>query len=277
MAGTCDAQLLATLKTVNREKRMLARARNGFRLTAITALTLALQAHPAFADNRLTLNKDADNRITIDLYNSDAIAGFQFSVNGRGGLTFGEYQGSVRIDAAGLGVYQYLKDDSTLNIVILAPAHSALPAGNGVIGRITFTLGVIARPDTARVFLSKVVLCNAQAQYLNVSTTSAEWNVQTPDGNAQTHFALDQNYPNPFNPSTTITYTLDKPAIVRLAVYDITGRQIEMLVDQSQREGRYSVKWNADSRRGLRLASGMYFARLQVEGQVVVQKMTLAK
>jgi hypothetical protein len=277
MAGTSDAQLLATLKTVNRERRMLARTRNGFRLTAIAALTMALQVHTVCAENRLTLNKDADNRISIDLYNTDAIAGFQFSVNGRGGLTFGEYQGSVRIDAAGLGVYQYLKDDSTLNIVILAPAYAALPSGNGVIGRISFSLSDIVRADTARVFLSKVVLCNAKAQYLNFTTSNAEWAMRASEGTTQRQFALEQNFPNPFNPSTTITYTLDRPAAVRLAVYDITGRQIETLVDQSQREGRYSVKWNADSRRGLRLASGMYFARLQVEDQVAVQKMTLAK
>ncbi|MCX6135091.1 MAG: T9SS type A sorting domain-containing protein [Ignavibacteriales bacterium] len=256
---------------------MLGRRRNENWITALAALAVMLQSQAAVADNRLVLRKESDNLIAVELSNTDAVAGFQFSVNGRGGVTFGEYQGSERTSEASLGIYQYLKDDSTLNIVILAPVRSALPVGNGVIGKIFFALTKNAGADTARVFLSKVVLCTAQAQYLDVTATQVEWNLHAKVDSKQMNFALNQNYPNPFNPSTTISYRLDKPAQVRLAVYDITGRQVESLVDQHQLEGQYTVKWNASVHAASQLASGMYFARLQVGDQVAVQKMILAK
>lgn len=256
---------------------MLGRTGKGIRMSALAALTVMLQVQASVADNKLVLRKESGNLIVVELSNTDAVAGFQFSVNGRGGLTFGEYEGSERTSSAGLGIYQYLKDDSTLNIVILAPVRSALPVGSGTIGKISFSLDKRLAADTARVFLSSVVLCSAEAQYLRVATSVLVWNLRAPTGPPQMQFALEQNYPNPFNPSTTISYRLDLPSTVRLAVYDITGRQVEMLVNQFQQVGRYVVQWNVDVRRGATLASGMYFARLQVGDQVAVEKMILAK
>jgi hypothetical protein len=256
---------------------MLGCTGRGIWITALATLAMMLQSQATMADNRLVLKKESGNLISVELSNTDAVAGFQFSVNGRGGFTFGEYEGSERTSAAGLCIYQYLKDDSTLNIVILAPVRSTLPVGNGTIGKITFSLNQKLGADTARVFLSKVVLCTAEAQYLDVATTQLEWNLRAETESGGSHFALAQNFPNPFNPSTTISYWLDKPSTVKLAVYDIRGRQVEMLVNQFQQEGRYAVRWNADLRGGSRLASGMYFARLQVGDRVAVQKMILTK
>ena len=256
---------------------MLGRTGNGFRMTAMAALTIMLQSQMAVADNQLVLKKEPGNVIALELSSTDAVAGFQFSINGRGGFTFGEYEGSARTLAAGLGIYQFLKDDSTLNVVILAPVRAALPAGVGTIGRFSFSLTRNEGADTVRVFLSKVVLCTAEALYLTATTTDVQWDLRSNAASGVTYFALEQNYPNPFNPSTTISYRLDKPASVRLAVYDITGRQVETLVDMPQQEGRYNVKWNAGEHASSQLASGMYFARLQVGDQVAVHKMILAK
>jgi hypothetical protein len=256
---------------------MLGRTGNGIRMTAMAALTVMIQSQAAVADNQLVLKKESNSLISVELSNTDAVAGFQFSINGRGGCSFGQYVGSARTSAAGLAVYQYLKDDSTLNVVILAPVRSALPAGAGAIGTFTFFMTQSVAAETARVFLSTVVLCTAEAQYLTVTTTQLEWNLNVQTVSKQLQFALEQNYPNPFNPSTTISYRLDKPATVQLSVYDITGRIVETLVNMQQQTGRYSVKWNAGDRASSRLASGMYFARLQVGDQVAVQKMILAK
>lgn len=256
---------------------MLGQSRNGIRITAVFALTLALQSQAALADNRLILKKSSDNAISIELSNTDAIAGFQFSINGRGGVKFGEYEGSDRMAAAGLGIYQYLKNDSTLNVVILAPYRASLPAGEGTFGKMSFTLSNTSATDTVRVFLSGVVICDAAAQYLNVTTTQLTWNLNGSNGVQPSRFTLEQNFPNPFNPSTTIAYKLEQPTHVRLEVYDIAGRLINTLIDQYQVGGRYSARWNADDTRGSKVASGMYFARLQVGDQVAVAKMILTK
>jgi hypothetical protein len=254
--------------------KTLAKANQRIRIQAVIALALTFSTI-ALAENSITLRKTSVNAIAVELSNTDAIAGFQFSINARGGIVFQSYAGTERMNAAGMAVYQYAKNDSTLIVVILAPVRSSLPAGQGDIGTIAFTFNGSSE-DTARVFLSNVMLCDASANSREVIAVGLVW---SKDGHNKhtADFALEGNYPNPFNPSTTIAYTLQKPANVRLAVYDVAGRQVSTIVSQYQQEGRYLVKWNADDAQGFKLASGMYFARLQVGDQVTVHKMIVTK
>jgi hypothetical protein len=87
-----------------------------------------------------------------------------------------------------------------------------------------------------------------------------------------TVFALQQNYPNPFNPSTTIKYDLPKETRVKLVVYDILGREVSTLVDETQKSGSYRVVWNAN-----RFASGVYLYRLQAGNYSSTKKLLLLK
>jgi len=70
-------------------------------------------------------------------------------------------------------------------------------------------------------------------------------------------FALHQNYPNPFNPKTIINYELPIKSNVTLTVYDISGREIKTLVNQSQNAGQHSATFDASG-----ISSGIYFYRL---------------
>jgi len=96
----------------------------------------------------------------------------------------------------------------------------------------------------------------------------------TPGSNAELvgGFALAQNYPNPFNPETTIEYSLAESGPVRLTVYDLSGREVMLLVDGSVGEGSHSVKVDASS-----LSSGIYFYRLEQKGLSLTKKMVLMK
>ncbi|HMQ80957.1 MAG TPA: hypothetical protein PKD94_15440, partial [Ignavibacteria bacterium] len=58
-------------------------------------------------------------------------------------------------------------------------------------------------------------------------------------------FSLSQNYPNPFNPVTNIDFSVPEKSFVRLAVFDITGRIVEILVKEELSAGTYKVDWNA--------------------------------
>ncbi|MEX0686204.1 MAG: ice-binding family protein [Balneolales bacterium] len=87
-----------------------------------------------------------------------------------------------------------------------------------------------------------------------------------------TKLSLDQNYPNPFNPTTQINFELPEQAVVRLAVYDMLGREVAVLVSESRSAGQHQVTWNAHS-----ASSGMYVYRLTSNGQVLMGKMTLIK
>ncbi len=78
--------------------------------------------------------------------------------------------------------------------------------------------------------------------------------------------ALLQNIPNPFNPSTAIGYLLPSKGHATLAVYDIAGRRVATLVDEMKLAGRHSMVWDARNEAGERVASGVYFARLECDG-----------
>jgi photosystem II stability/assembly factor-like uncharacterized protein len=75
-------------------------------------------------------------------------------------------------------------------------------------------------------------------------------------------FALSQNYPNPFNPSTIINYELRIMNEVKLVVYDVLGREVKTLVDETQQAGKYKVTFNA-----VNLASGVYYYKLKAGKQ----------
>jgi hypothetical protein len=85
-------------------------------------------------------------------------------------------------------------------------------------------------------------------------------------------FELYQNYPNPFNPSTTIQFDLPKDSKVNITIYDILGRPVTTLVNGIKKAGSYKIIWNAS-----RLASGVYFYRLQTDDYITTKKLLLLK
>ena len=88
---------------------------------------------------------------------------------------------------------------------------------------------------------------------------------------------LKSAYPNPFNMRTRIKYTLPKAARVRLAVYNIIGRQVCILVDEIQSPGYKMTKWNGRDEFGNAVSSGVYFLKLLVDQQPFVNKVFLQK
>lgn len=83
-------------------------------------------------------------------------------------------------------------------------------------------------------------------------------------------FRLEQNFPNPFNPSTTIQFSISELSIVTLRVFDILGREVAMLINQTLGTGRYSMLWDARN-----VASGIYFYRLQANQYTETKKLVL--
>lgn len=81
------------------------------------------------------------------------------------------------------------------------------------------------------------------------------------------------NYPNPFNPTTTINYTLTAQAEVKVAVFNVAGKEVASLVSGVKNAGQHKVEFN-----GANLASGVYFCKLLVNGQsMAINKMMLLK
>jgi hypothetical protein len=90
---------------------------------------------------------------------------------------------------------------------------------------------------------------------------------------APTDYALEVNYPNPFNPRTVIQFSLPKPAVVSLKVYNTFGQEVVTLVSHEAYDaGDYAVTFNASG-----LASGVYFYRLQAGEFTATKKMLLMR
>ncbi len=92
-----------------------------------------------------------------------------------------------------------------------------------------------------------------------------------------TNYDLSQNYPNPFNPTTTISFSLPEPSEVTLSVYDVTGRLVKNVVDKGYEAGIHNVVWDATDNYGQKVATGVYYYRLQANDHVFTKKMMLMK
>jgi hypothetical protein len=88
----------------------------------------------------------------------------------------------------------------------------------------------------------------------------------------QLKFGLDNVYPNPFNPNIKISFCLPLEAHITLDIYDLLGRKIETIKDETQKAGYYQVTWNADN-----VPSGVYFVRLKASEFSQIKKITLLK
>jgi predicted outer membrane repeat protein len=88
---------------------------------------------------------------------------------------------------------------------------------------------------------------------------------------------LAQNYPNPFNPATTIRFGLKERSHVRIAVFNVAGQVVRILVDEHWPAGRYEVTWDGKNRRGVPVGSGIYFYRMVTADCDETRKMILLR
>jgi len=96
-----------------------------------------------------------------------------------------------------------------------------------------------------------------------------EWTNEIPES-----YFLKQNYPNPFNPATTIEFGLKKAGIVSIKVFDVTGKLVDVIIDNVQfNQGTIKTAYNAS-----KLSSGVYFYTLEVDNiKIDARKMILMK
>ena len=85
-------------------------------------------------------------------------------------------------------------------------------------------------------------------------------------------FTLEQNYPNPFNPSTMLKYSLAENTSVRIAVFDVLGREVAVLVNEFKTSGSYEVSFSGDN-----LSTGVYYYRIDAGSFTDTKKMLMIK
>ncbi len=90
-------------------------------------------------------------------------------------------------------------------------------------------------------------------------------------------FELAQNYPNPFNPTTNIGFRVAESEFISLQIFDISGRLVKTLLNESRDAGEYTVQWDATNSQGQRVGSGIYFYKITAGDFQQVRKMMLIK
>jgi hypothetical protein len=85
-------------------------------------------------------------------------------------------------------------------------------------------------------------------------------------------FQLGEAWPNPFNPSTEIAFEMAETEVARLAVHDLAGREVAVLVDGLTARGEHRLRFDAT-----RLPAGLYFYTLQAGGESRTRKLLLVK
>ena len=89
-------------------------------------------------------------------------------------------------------------------------------------------------------------------------TVNAATGISSVNNSLPQNYLLMQNYPNPFNPTTVISYALPFQSKITLSIYDLTGRLVSKLANNTESAGYHSVNFNASN-----LASGIYFYRIE--------------
>ncbi|MBV6513555.1 MAG: hypothetical protein FMNOHCHN_03090 [Ignavibacteriaceae bacterium] len=172
----------------------------------------------------------------------------------------------------------YLDAQNYLNDIITNSSNS-IEIINAELEQILLDL-LIQSANQNRVMEQSEVL-NSSLQMVNaVSEKIQNYSMLRSDENQKVQFSyaspakfsLYQNYPNPFNPSTTIRFSVPVPAFVKLRIYDLLGREIEMLVNEQKAPGEYQVDFNAKG-----YSSGIYFYELQINHHRSIKTMQVLK
>ena len=122
----------------------------------------------------------------------------------------------------------------------------------------------VSNPQSS-ITIEKFVINNE----LIISDYLISTNVDRKDQTAPSSFQIEQNYPNPFNSETVIKYSLPETGFVRIAVYDVHGRLIQILKDNSHQQGNYSVIWRGVDYQNRQVPTGLYFVRISFRDEPV--------
>jgi len=110
------------------------------------------------------------------------------------------------------------------------------------------------------------------SMYHPVTITGATAVIENKLEGVPSQYKLEQNFPNPFNPSTTIRYSVPEGSNVKIAVYDVSGKEIKILADGYRNAGNYALAFSA-----VDLSSGVYYYRIITNSFTQTNKMLLLK
>ncbi|MBV6479580.1 MAG: hypothetical protein HGGPFJEG_02366 [Ignavibacteria bacterium] len=186
-----------------------------------------------------------------------------FYAGGIAGVYYGDYFTSNKFDVTGDGINEFIQAyNKIVNPVNGNVIYSPVAGYN-----VTYIIdidgdGFLEIIEKSSTFPHRIRIISTPAQSVSVENNNQ----------IVKDYQLKQNFPNPFNPSTTIEYTLNKSSYVKIVIYNIQGKEVNVLVNQEQIPGTYKLNFS-----GSNLSSGTYFYSLIVDGMTESKKMIVLK
>lgn len=172
----------------------------------------------------------------------------------------------------GFILYRKLKDDTTWNIRADYLRHPALK-GQGTTSRSTEYRFLDTEVKKGKTYQYQLADVDYSGKITPLKTVTITF---TGEAVPET-FVLKNAYPNPFNPEIHITFGLPEKRHVRLDIFDINGRKIRTLINDTRKAGWHTVSWNGKNDRGIAVSSGTYIFRIQAQQDVASRKIVLLR
>ncbi|MDP8205712.1 MAG: T9SS type A sorting domain-containing protein [Candidatus Electryonea clarkiae] len=215
--------------------------------------------HPGSEENGFYVVDDMEDVACIECH---------MSYTGKSGQTFNDYKGDVRGH-----FFQIMTDATTREDNVWEDESGNMFWAVDDDGKAFVTLDYSCLG--CHVDLEEhnnLTLEEAVAYAVNIHTDHAASVTDSDAGTLPETFSINSVYPNPFNPTTTIEFSIDKPYITKLSVFDRLGREIAVLRDGPAMPGVYKVQFDGEG-----LSSGIYFVQLSTGAGSVMSKMVLMK
>jgi hypothetical protein len=157
-------------------------------------------------------------------------------------------------------------EPGNVDVAVMGTANGGI-AGEGRIAEVTFRVKRVGDPG---LHLASVKARDAHNQ--EIALGSEITSVPLPE-----RTTLEASFPNPFRNETSLRLALSKPGVVRLAVYDVQGRQVRQLLNGYQVAGQKVLRWDGADENGVRQAPGLYVIRMAAEGRTMTQRVALVR
>lgn len=208
----------------------------------------------------------------LEINSSEDVYGIQFDVHfDPSVISIGELSNSNSL-ISGVDLFSRVKSPGHIKVVMFSSQLNKISSANQPLDIVDLEITNLNN-ETTTITFDNVMLANRIGQELDYPDSFVyEVSSQTPN-----EFGLSSAYPNPFNPSTNIDYSLNLDSDVSMFIYDMQGRLVKTLVSEYKVADQYTVSWNGKNDNGEQVSSGMYLVRLEANGNVAQQAITLLK
>jgi hypothetical protein len=175
------------------------------------------------------------------------------------------------------------EDETVVSVVFQDTSGTSIAPGDGGILTFHWSCSSSCMPDTSTMHFTEDFLFAPDFSYRESETEDGfffiltGWVEDTDISSPPVEHQLLQNYPNPFNPNTTINFALPEKSQVRLKIYDMSGKLVNVLVNGEKEAGYHSVIWNGTDELGQEVASGIYFFQIESGDFTQLKKCLLLK